>query len=139
MHKVNSRIINLNISYHILMQGNPTNRLQHQHCKEIQAEPSTISMGWNGRSVSFWWHTSCTTRFRNVNAWKTKQKENIWTKCYKSIVHSPMFKAPPNGQRHPTINRGRMNIRHFDVQAKCHINPRNHACRHNYGSSQAFG
>ena len=88
----------------------------------------------NLRRVSFWCNTSCTTRFKNVHAWKTKQKENIRTKFKEIMLHIPMFKAQPNVQRHPTINWVRMNVRHYEVQAPCHNNPTTHACRQNYGS-----
>ena len=105
----------------------------------MQAEPSNVSMVCNGSRVPLWCNIICTTMFRHFNARKTKQKKNMRTKCKERMVRIPIFQALPNVQRHPTINRGRTNVRHCEVQSPCHRNPTTHACQHNSGSSQAVG
>ena len=98
-------------------------------------KPSPLSMGGHGRRVPFQRHPHCSTRFKNVNAQKAKQKKGIWFQRKKVMVHSTMFQTLPNIQGHNGVNWSRKTIRPGTIQTSCPYNPPLNSLRQDSGSS----
>ena len=115
MHKINNGIPPTNIPNRILVQTSTSNRFQHQHCEKMQTILSPLSMGGHGRRVPFQRHPRRSTRLRNFNARKSKQKKDIWFQRKKGMVHSTMFQTLPKIQGHNVVNWCRKTIRHGKI------------------------
>ena len=101
----------------------------------MQTKHSPLSMGVHVRRVPLQRHPHCSTRFRNANARKSKQKKDLWFQRKKVMVHSTMFQTLPNIQMRNGVNWCRKTIRHGTIQTPCHYNPPLNSCQQNSGSS----
>ena len=92
MRKINNGILTTNIPHCIFVQTSTSYRFQRQHCEKIQTKSSPLSRGVHVRRFPFQHHPHRSTRLRNVNARKSKQKKDIWFQRKKVRYIAPYFK-----------------------------------------------
>ena len=103
--------------------------------RKFRQNPLLSALGVRGRRVPFQRHPHRSTRLRNDNPRKAKQKKDIWFQRKKGMVHSTMFQTLPNIQGNNGVNWSRNTIRHGTIQTSCHYNPPLNSRRQNSWSS----